>query len=55
MSLASCAALPSHPPQDDRRLDERSAAIESLVAIQRAGAEIILTYWAPEVARWLAE
>jgi porphobilinogen synthase len=36
-------------------LDERTAAIESLVAIRRAGAEIILTYWAPEVARWLAE
>jgi porphobilinogen synthase len=36
-------------------LDERAVALESLVAIRRAGAEIILTYWAPEVARWLAE
>lgn len=36
-------------------LDERAAALESLLAIRRAGAEIILTYWAPEVARWLAE
>jgi porphobilinogen synthase len=36
-------------------IDERAVALESLVAIRRAGAEIILTYWAPEVARWLAE
>jgi porphobilinogen synthase len=36
-------------------IDERAVALESLLAIRRAGAEIILTYWAPEVARWLAE
>jgi porphobilinogen synthase len=36
-------------------LDERAVALESLLAIRRAGAEIILTYWAPEVARWLTE
>ena len=34
-------------------LDERAAALESLLAIRRAGAGIILTYWAKEVARWL--
>jgi porphobilinogen synthase len=34
-------------------LDERTAAIESLTAIRRAGAEIILTYWAKELAGWL--
>ncbi len=36
-------------------LDERSAALESLIAIRRAGASIILTYWAAEAAQWLAE
>ena len=34
-------------------LDERAVAIESLVAIRRAGASIILTYWAKDVAAWL--
>ncbi|HEY2840307.1 MAG TPA: porphobilinogen synthase, partial [Pirellulales bacterium] len=34
-------------------LDERSVAIESLTAMHRAGADIILTYWASEVAGWL--
>jgi len=35
-------------------LDEKAAALESLIAIRRAGASIILTYWAKDVARWLA-
>jgi len=34
-------------------LDERAVALEMLTAIKRAGAGIILTYWAPDVARWL--
>lgn len=34
-------------------LDERAVVLESLSAIRRAGAEIILTYWAKDVARWL--
>lgn len=34
-------------------LDERNVVLESLTAIRRAGADIILTYWAPDVARWL--
>jgi porphobilinogen synthase len=34
-------------------LDERSAAIESLTAIRRAGADIIFTYWAKELSDWL--
>jgi porphobilinogen synthase len=33
-------------------LDERSAAVESLTAIRRAGADIVITYWAKEFARW---
>lgn len=36
-------------------LDRRDAVMESLVAIRRAGADIILTYFAEEAARWLAE
>jgi porphobilinogen synthase len=34
-------------------LDERAAALESLVAIKRAGADLIFTYWAKDLARWL--
>jgi len=36
-------------------LDERAAALESLVAIRRAGASIVLTYWALDAAGWLAD
>jgi len=36
-------------------LDERQAAVESLLAIKRAGADAIVTYWGPEVAGWLSE
>jgi porphobilinogen synthase len=36
-------------------IDERAVALESLLAIQRAGAGITLTYWAKDAARWLAE
>jgi porphobilinogen synthase len=34
-------------------LDERKAVLESLLAFKRAGADGILTYFAPRVARWL--
>jgi porphobilinogen synthase len=36
-------------------LDERRVVLESLLGIRRAGADIILTYFAPDVARWLKE
>jgi porphobilinogen synthase len=36
-------------------VDERRVALESLVGIKRAGADLILTYFAPEAAAWLAE
>lgn len=36
-------------------IDERRVALESLMAIKRAGADIILTYYAPQAAAWLAE
>jgi porphobilinogen synthase len=34
-------------------LDGRAAALESLTAIRRAGADIVLTYWAADAAGWL--
>jgi porphobilinogen synthase len=34
-------------------LDERQAAVESLTALKRAGADVIVTYWAKEAAQWL--
>jgi porphobilinogen synthase len=36
-------------------IDERRTALESLVGIKRAGADIILTYFAKDVATWLSE
>ncbi|MDI3312800.1 MAG: porphobilinogen synthase [Mycobacterium sp.] len=35
-------------------IDRRAAALESLTSIRRAGADIVLTYWAAEAAGWLA-
>jgi porphobilinogen synthase len=34
-------------------LDERQAALESLTTIKRAGADVIVTYWAKDAATWL--
>jgi porphobilinogen synthase len=34
-------------------LDERAAVLESLTGIRRAGADIVITYFAKDVARWL--
>ena len=34
-------------------LDERAAAIESLTAIKRAGADLVISYWTKELAGWL--
>lgn len=35
-------------------VDRHAAALESLISIRRAGADIVLTYWAAEAAAWLA-
>jgi len=35
-------------------LDEERAVLEALTGIKRAGADIIVTYFAPDVARWLS-
>jgi len=34
-------------------LDERHAALESLTAIKRAGADLVISYWTKELASWL--
>ena len=34
-------------------LDEQRAVLESLTAIKRAGADLVFTYWAKDVAQWL--
>lgn len=35
-------------------IDRQRAVLETITAIRRAGADIVLTYWAQEVAGWLA-
>jgi porphobilinogen synthase len=35
-------------------LDERAAVLEALTGVRRAGADIVITYHAKDVARWLA-
>ena len=35
--------------------DERAVVLETLTAIRRAGADIIITYHAEDAARWLSE
>jgi porphobilinogen synthase len=34
-------------------IDERAAALESLTAIVRAGADVVVSYWTKELAGWL--
>jgi len=36
-------------------VEERAAVLEIMTALKRAGADIIVTYWARELARWLRE
>ena len=36
-------------------IDERAVVLESLTGIHRAGADVILTYFARDAARWIAE
>jgi len=35
-------------------IDERAAAFETLTGIKRAGADLVITYFAPDMCRWLA-
>jgi porphobilinogen synthase len=34
-------------------MDERASVLETLTSIKRAGADIIITYYAKEAAQWL--
>jgi porphobilinogen synthase len=34
-------------------LDERAAVLEALTSIRRAGADIVITYFARDAAEWL--
>src|SRR5688500_6911900 len=34
-------------------LDERTAALESLTAIKRAGADLVVSYWTKELTAWM--
>ena len=34
-------------------IDEKEVVLEKLTAMKRAGADLIVTYHAPDVARWL--
>ncbi|HVM17602.1 MAG TPA: porphobilinogen synthase [Gaiellaceae bacterium] len=34
-------------------MDERQVALESLTAIRRAGADLVVSYWTKDLARWL--
>ncbi len=36
-------------------VDERAAVLEIMTALKRAGADIIVTYWARELAKWVRE
>jgi porphobilinogen synthase len=36
-------------------IDERTIVLETLTAIRRAGAQLILTYFARDAARWLGD
>jgi porphobilinogen synthase len=36
-------------------LDRQRTVLETLTSIRRAGADIVLTYWATEAAGWLAD
>jgi porphobilinogen synthase len=36
-------------------MEERALVMETMMAFRRAGADLILTYFAEDVARWLRE
>ena len=36
-------------------LDERAVVLEALTRIKHAGADVIISYYAPDIARWLSQ
>ena len=45
----------SRPPPRSGWIDERRVVLETLTGFKRAGADMIITYHAPDVARWLRQ
>ena len=43
----------SRRPAQNGWIDERAAVLETLTAIRRAGADVVITYYAKEAAAWL--
>ncbi len=43
----------SRPPHENGWIEERAAVLETLTGIRRAGADVIVTYYAKQVAPWL--
>lgn len=39
----------------NRWLDEKRAVLEVMTAFRRGGADLIITYWAKDIARWLGD
>jgi porphobilinogen synthase len=36
-------------------VEERAAVLELMTSLKRAGADIIITYWAGELAKWIED
>ena len=36
-------------------LDEKATVLEQMLAFKRAGADLIITYWARQITQWLAD
>ena len=36
-------------------VDERAAVLEIMTALKRAGADVIITYWARELTKWVRD
>ena len=53
MQIHATADVEEYAAAAEGFLDERAAALESLTAIRRAGADIVVTYWTKELAAWL--
>ena len=53
VSTAAFSRVLTTGPSDKARMDRDRVIMETLTAIRRAGADIILTYWATEAARRL--
>ena len=51
--LAALVATQAFGSDETLVLDERAAVLEALTGIRRAGADIVITYHAKDVARWL--